>query len=44
MQSGMGARIIINGKVMDMDRIDEQVRLGDTEIWKLRIETAWVVE
>ncbi len=35
MQSGMGARMTINGKVMDMDRIDERLRLGDTEIWEI---------
>ncbi len=35
MQSGMGARMTINGKVMNMDRIDERLRLGDTEIWEI---------
>jgi len=32
--SGMGM-FTINDKVMDMQRIDETVRLGDTEIWKI---------
>jgi FtsP/CotA-like multicopper oxidase with cupredoxin domain len=31
---GMG-RFLINGKAMDMQRIDEIVRLGDTEIWEI---------
>ena len=31
---GMG-RFLINGKKMNMDRIDETVRLGDTEIWEI---------
>ncbi len=35
MQSGMGARMTINGKVMDMNRVDERLRLGDTEIWEI---------
>ncbi len=35
-QRGFGGRgIPINGKVMDMHRIDERVRLGDTEIWEV---------
>ena len=42
MRMGMGAMMgggnshSINGKVMDMARIDEVVNLGDTEIWELR--------
>lgn len=32
---GMGANVNINGKQMDMDRIDEEVTLGDTEIWEI---------
>tara|TARA_R110002049_G_scaffold72490_7_gene187531 strand:+ start:101653 stop:103659 length:2007 start_codon:yes stop_codon:yes gene_type:complete len=36
---GGGARqaraLGINGKTMDMHRVDERVRLGDTEIWEL---------
>jgi len=30
---GMGPNVNINGKQFDMDRIDEFVSLGDTEIW-----------
>ena len=30
---GPGGRLTINGKLMDMDRIDEEVTLGTTEIW-----------
>lgn len=32
---GPGGRIPINGKLMDMKRIDEVVTLGDIEIWEL---------
>ena len=32
---GRGRGIPINGKLMDMHRIDERVRLGDTEIWEI---------
>ena len=32
---GAGRGIPINGKVMDMHRIDERVRLGDIEIWEI---------
>ena len=35
MQSGMGARMTINGKVMNMNRVDERLELGDTEIWEI---------
>lgn len=35
MQSGMGARMTINGKVMNMNRVDERLKLGDTEIWDI---------
>ena len=35
LQSGMGGRMLINGKTMKMNRIDERVRLGDTEIWQI---------
>ena len=34
MQTGMGS-FSINGKKMDMSRIDEIVSLGDTEIWEI---------
>ncbi|MFV2001977.1 MAG: multicopper oxidase family protein [Paracoccaceae bacterium] len=33
---GFGNTHTINGKSMDMARIDERVSLGDTEIWSLR--------
>ena len=32
---GPGRGIPINGKLMDMHRIDERVRVGDTEIWEI---------
>ncbi|MDX5039062.1 multicopper oxidase family protein, partial [Streptococcus suis] len=32
---GMGHMVSINGKKFDMNRIDETVRLGDTEIWEI---------
>jgi blue copper oxidase len=32
---GMGFNVSINGKQMDMDRIDEYVKYGDTETWIL---------
>lgn len=32
--SGMG----INGQPMNMDRIDEQVKKGDTEIWRISVD------
>lgn len=34
-RGGPGRGIPINGKLMDMHRIDERVRLGDTEIWEI---------
>lgn len=33
--AGVGETLTINGKVMDMDRIDEEVKLNDTEIWEV---------
>ncbi len=33
--AGPGVGPPINGKIMDMERIDEVVRLGDTEIWEV---------
>ena len=27
--------VSINGKNMNMDRIDEKIKLGDTEIWEI---------
>ena len=35
-QGGPGPGPPINGKIMDMGRIDEVVRLGDIEIWEVR--------
>jgi blue copper oxidase len=35
---GMGRNVSINGKQMDMDRIDEELRLHDTEIWEISNE------
>lgn len=32
---GMGPHVNINGKQMDMDRIDEEVSLDNTEIWEV---------
>jgi FtsP/CotA-like multicopper oxidase with cupredoxin domain len=36
---GMGMGMGINGRAFDMARIDERVRLGDTEIWEVSAET-----
>ena len=36
---GMGLMVNINGKQMDMTRIDELVKHGDTEIWVIRNAT-----
>ena len=30
-----GGRLTINGRNMDIDRIDETVKLGSTEIWEI---------
>jgi FtsP/CotA-like multicopper oxidase with cupredoxin domain len=35
MSTGMGGNLTINGKKMDMNRIDEKVPLGGTEIWEI---------
>ncbi|MEM9499779.1 MAG: multicopper oxidase domain-containing protein [Pseudomonadota bacterium] len=35
---GTGMVMGINGQPMKMDRIDEEVRLGDTEIWRIRVD------
>lgn len=32
---GMGHMVSLNGRQFDMDRIDDNVRLGDTEIWEI---------
>lgn len=36
---GMGQNVNINGKQMDMERIDEQVKVNTTEIWKVTNQT-----
>ncbi|WP_442600211.1 multicopper oxidase family protein [Neobacillus sp. D3-1R] len=36
---GMGPNVNINGKQMDMDRIDETLKLHDTEIWEITNES-----
>lgn len=36
--SGMGPMVSINGRQFDLDRIDEMVKLNDTEIWEIRNE------
>ena len=33
--TGPGGSMVINGRAFDMNRIDEKVRLGDTEIWEV---------
>lgn len=33
--TGEGSSMFINGRAFDMNRIDEKVRLGDTEIWEV---------
>ncbi len=35
MMMGGASPLTINGKAMDMNRIDEVVKLGDTEIWQI---------
>lgn len=35
---GDGSAMAINGKSMDMDRIDENVRKGDTEVWRISVD------
>jgi len=35
---GAGMVMGINGQPMNMNRIDEEVRLGDTEIWRIRVD------
>ena len=33
-----GSNMFINGRAFDMNRVDEKVRLGDTEIWEVKGE------
>ena len=35
MRTRMMGRMVINGKAMSLRRVDEQVKLGDTEIWEV---------
>ena len=35
MSTGMGGNLTINGKQMDLNRVDERVPLGGTEIWEI---------
>ncbi len=35
MSTGMGGVMLINGRRMDMMRVDERVPLGETEIWEI---------
>ncbi len=37
---GTGRNVNINGKQMDMDRIDEELKLYDTEIWEISNESS----
>src|SRR5699024_12324323 len=36
---GMGPRVNINGKQFDADRIDEELKMNDTEIWEITNES-----
>ena len=36
---GMGPMVNINGKQMDLDRIDEELKLNSTEIWEISNES-----
>jgi len=38
--SGMGAMVSINGKQMNMDRIDETLNIGELEEWTIRNESS----
>ncbi len=39
----MGRRLTINGKKMDINRIDEQVKLDSTEIWEITNRSAMMM-
>ena len=41
MGMGSGGGMTINGRPFEMDRIDERVSLGDTEIWQVSGEMMW---
>src|SRR5699024_10242418 len=36
---GMGPRVKINGTQIDADRIDEELKINDTEIWEINNES-----
>src|SRR5699024_8804912 len=36
---GMGPRVNINGKRFDADRIDEELKINETEIWEITNES-----
>jgi FtsP/CotA-like multicopper oxidase with cupredoxin domain len=39
----MGGRLTINGKNMDINRIDERIKLGTTEIWEISNHSAMMM-
>lgn len=39
----MGRRLTINGNKMDINRIDEQIKLGSTEIWEITNRSAMMM-
>ncbi|MBU1388167.1 MAG: multicopper oxidase domain-containing protein [Proteobacteria bacterium] len=39
----MGRRLAINGKKMDINRIDERIKLGSTEIWEITNRSAMMM-
>lgn len=39
----MGRRLTINGKQMNINRIDEQIKLGSTEIWEISNQSAMMM-
>ncbi|AGF79289.1 hypothetical protein UWK_02754 [Desulfocapsa sulfexigens DSM 10523] len=39
----MERRLTINGKQMDINRIDEQVQLGSTETWEITNRAAMMI-
>ncbi len=39
----MGRRLTINGKKMDINRIDERIQLGSTEIWEITNRSAMMM-
>lgn len=39
-----GGRLTINGRKMDMNRVDERIQLGSTEIWELENRSASMMQ